>query len=58
MSMETIGLVVELTKAKVDILRLKADGYSWSLIVDDDTKMQLEETLVDINAQLAELRSN
>ena len=56
MDIETIKIVVDLTKAKVDILRLKADDYTWACHVDADTKAQLEATLMDINSQLAELR--
>lgn len=58
MDIEKIKIIVELTKAKVDILKLKADDYTWACHVDKDTKDQLEETLIDINEQLSGLRSN
>lgn len=48
-NIEKIKLIVDLTIAKVDILKLKADPYNWHSFVDADTKRQLEKTLDDIN---------
>ena len=56
MNVEKAKLIVELTKAKVDILKLKADSYTWSCHVDGNTQSQLMATLDEINATLDELR--
>lgn len=50
-------LIVDLTLAKVEILKLKADDYMWGCHVDADTKAQLEEALTSINEQLQQLKS-
>lgn len=54
---ENIKLIVSLTMAKVDILKLKTTngGYDWSHI-DTASQEQLEGTLVDINHILESLR--
>lgn len=57
MDIVKIKLVVELTKAKVDILKLKADSYQWSCFVDEDTKTVINETLMDIDEHLICLRN-
>ena len=56
MDSEKIKLIVELTKAKVDILKMKADDYTWACHIDDDTKKKLMDMLVVIDENLAELR--
>lgn len=55
MNMEKISLKVELIKARVDILKLKANDHDWSCYVPDDVKDSLEKTLVEIDAHLKEL---
>ena len=47
--LDKIKLLVDLTKTKVDILKLKADDYTWSCHVDKNTKEILEKTLIEIN---------
>ncbi len=54
MDIEQIKLIVDLTMAKVEILKLKADSYTWSY-VDVETKATLEKTLVSIDSQLSAL---
>jgi len=56
MEKENIKTIVELVKAKVEILKLKADDYTWQCYVDDKTKEQLENTLKEIDIYLSELR--
>ncbi len=58
MDIDKIKLVVDLTKAKLDILKLKADHYSWTCHVDGDTKQQLINLKDDIDIQLRELRND
>lgn len=55
MNIEKIKLLVDLTKAKVDILKLKADDYTWACHVDEATKTQLLNTLKDIDKLISEL---
>ena len=43
----------KLIKMKLDILKLKADGYEWSHS-PDDVKEELEKVLVEINEALVE----
>lgn len=50
-------LIVDLTLAKVEILKLKADDHNWSCYVDEQTKIQIEEALASINEQLQQLKS-
>ena len=56
MEKENIKTIVELVKAKVEILKLKADDYTWQCYVDNKTKEQLENTLKEIDIYLSELR--
>ena len=55
MNIEKIKLLVDLTKAKVDILKLKADDYTWACHIDEATKTQLLNTLKDIDKLISEL---
>ena len=57
MDIDKIKLIVDLTMAKVSILKMKADDYEWACHVDKDTKEQLLMALTDIDIQLAQLRS-
>lgn len=50
--LERIKTIVDLTRCKVDILKLKADDYIWACHVDDKTKEMLEATLVEIDSML------
>lgn len=52
---ENIKLIVELTKCKVDILKLKADSYEWSCFVDENTRQKLLKTVDDIDKILSSL---
>ena len=54
MDIEKIKLIVDLTKAKVDILKIKSDDYNW-YGMDDETRKQLLDTLEEINKQLKSL---
>jgi len=56
MNYERAKMIVDLTLAKVEILKLKADGYSWSCHVDADTRSQLLQTKEEIDAMLIDLR--
>ena len=55
MDIEKIKLIVDLTKAKVDILKIKSDDYKWYGCMDDETRKQLLDTLEEINKQLKSL---
>ena len=55
MQIEKIKLIVDLTRAKVDILKLKADDYNWQCHIDTETKEQLLNTLEEIDKQLKSL---
>lgn len=48
----TISVQLDLIKARIEILKLKADDCNWQSYVPKDVKEQLEETLVFINSQL------
>jgi len=50
-----IKTIVELTMAKIDILKMKADGYTWSCHVDESTREKLEATLVKIDSLLEQI---
>jgi len=56
MKLKNIKLIVELTKAKIEILKLKADDYTWQCHVDSNTKDMLEKTLKDIDVQIESMR--
>lgn len=58
MEIYKIKLIVDLTKAKIDILKLKADDYTWQCHIDEDTKKQLLEVLKQIDCQLIKIRGN
>ena len=55
MNIEKIKLLVDLTKAKVDILKLKADDYTWACHIKKKKKTQLLNTLKDIDKLISEL---
>lgn len=57
MDIDTIKLIVDLTMAKIDILKLKADAYNWQCHTDADTKEKLLEALESIDEILATLKS-
>ena len=57
MNYEKAKMIVDLTLAKVEILKLKADDYQWACHVDDDTKKQLLKTKDEIDSMLADLRA-
>lgn len=50
---ERIKLLVELTSAKISILKMKADPHGTWRWVDEETELQLENTLVEIDEILA-----
>jgi hypothetical protein len=52
---EEIRLIVDLTLARVEILKLKANDHDWAVYVPDETKKQLLDTLDNIDKMLAEL---
>jgi hypothetical protein len=52
-----IKLIVDLTTARVEILKLRADDYTWQCHIDEQTRNQLMQTLGEIDGQLAELRA-
>jgi hypothetical protein len=53
--MEKIKLKIDLIKARIDILKLKANDHDWACYVPEDVKDQLEKTLVEIDQKLKEL---
>ena len=55
MNIEKIKLLVDLTKAKIDILKLKADDYTWACHVDEVTKSHLLDALKDIDELISKL---
>jgi hypothetical protein len=57
MNMEKIEMVVKLVQSKIEILKLKADAYTWQCYIDNDTKEQLNSTLSLIDNMLSELRT-
>lgn len=56
MNIDNIKLIVELTKAKVDILRLKSDDYTWQCFINEESKEQLLNILEEIDILLNELK--
>ena len=52
---ENIKLLVDLTNAKVSILRMKADPHGTWRWVDEGTAKQLEGTLIKIDEMLESL---
>ncbi len=52
-----LELIVNLTIAKVEILKMKADDYNWQVHVPEESQNQLIETLEEINKQLLRLKS-
>lgn len=55
MKEEQIKTLVSLTLAKIEILKMKADFYTWSAHVDDDTKKRLEKALLAIDKIIEQL---
>lgn len=53
--MEKIRLQIDLIKARVDILKLKANDHDWACYVPDDVKDKLNQTLLDIDEKLKQL---
>lgn len=43
---------LKLILARIEILKLQADAYSWACHVPTPVKKQLEETLAEINKEL------
>jgi hypothetical protein len=52
---ERIKLIVTLSMARIDILKLKADDYNWQCHTPQNVKEQLENSLLEIDELLAEL---
>jgi len=52
---ENIKLLVELTSAKISILKMKADPHNTWRWVDEPTAIQLENTLIKIDEMLETL---
>lgn len=53
---EKIKTIVSLVLAKVEILKMKYDHYTWNALTDKETRAQLEETLIEIDNNLKILR--
>ena len=53
---DKIKLIVDLTLAKVEILKLKGDNYAWQCHTDKKAREQLLEALEDIDELLATLK--
>ena len=56
MNYERSKMIVDLTIAKIEILKLKADDYNWSCYTDDETRELLLQTLDDITLMLKDLK--
>ena len=52
-----LELIVNLTIAKVEILKMQADDYNWQVHVPENSKEQLIKTLEEIDEQLLSLNS-
>lgn len=57
MNLDKIKIITDLTLAKVSILKLKADEYTWNCFVNEVTKKQLLDILIDIDKQLLEINN-
>lgn len=53
--LEKLKLKIDLIKAKVEILKLRADDYNWSCHVHEDVKEELAKTLIEIERILGVL---
>ena len=53
--MEKIKLIVDLTLARIEILKMKANIHDWSCYVPEEVKEQLEKTLIEIDQKIKEL---
>jgi hypothetical protein len=51
-----IPLIVSLLQAKLEILKLKSDGYAWAM-VDKSVKDEIDDTYTMIMSYLAVLRN-
>lgn len=43
---------LEAIMAKISLLKLKADDYNWQMTTSDNVKMEIEKTLVELDALL------
>lgn len=55
--MKKIELIVKLIQARIEILKIRADDYTWQCYIDKETKEQLLNTLKEIDEELIKLRS-
>ena len=56
-NIEKAKAIVSLVNSKIEILKLKADDYTWQCHIDNDTKAQLNSTISLIDNMLFELRT-
>lgn len=49
---------VDLIRAKIDILKLKANDHDWCCYVPDDVKKSLNATLAEINKELEAINTS
>ena len=55
--LEKTKMIIDLTLAKVEILKLKSDHYNWTCNIPEETQNSLEKTLLDIDSILKNLSS-
>lgn len=54
--MNNIKEIAALTVAKVEILKIKADHYTWNALLSVDDRENLNYTLADIDSLLDKLK--
>jgi len=55
--MSNIKELVLLIKAKVDILKIKSDHYTWNALLSEDNRKELLDTLLLIDELIGKLRN-
>jgi len=55
MPLNKVQLRIDLIKARIDILKLKANDHDWVCYVPDNVKTQLERSLLEIDKELEKL---
>jgi len=53
--MSDIKTIVDLTLAKIEILKMKADDYTWQCHIDKNTREKLNATLIKIDSLLEQI---
>lgn len=53
--MSNIRLKVDLIMAQTELIKLKANDHDWAVYVPDEVKVIVDNTLLEIQAELKEL---